>query len=153
MNRYFIPVLVGGALGGIYQYMYITTNESYPMEKLEPKPEAFTVDRASYDIFAKLARFKPYNRSAYREALRRTDALLQLEKVLSDELHPTKPQLTDAIRAETFAHVASKNAQKLLNSITEPTDTLEARRHVTDLDRFLDIHVAVVRSLCKNCVA
>lgn len=152
MKRYLLASLIGAVIGAGYQAMYVATNEWYPVENLNPSPEAFGVDRASYDIFAKLARHTKYHPQAYRESLRRTDALLQLEKVLKDEAHPTKPTIQDALRAETYAHVAAKNANNLLSKIDNAEHHLDANRHVTDLDRFLDIHLSIVRNLCKNCL-
>ena len=136
----------------MYQAAYIATNEWYPIENLDPKPEAFSVDHASFDIFAKLAKVAKIKPNAYREALRRTDALLRLEQVLTSEETPVVPVLEDSIRAQTYAQIASKSAHELLGAINNPTEHMEAKRHVADLDRFLEIHVGIVQKLCHKCI-
>lgn len=149
--RFALPILIGAGAGAAYHAAYVATNEWYPVEKLNPKPEAFHMDRASFDIFAKLSRFQKANPRAYRSALLRTDSLLALERALTDEEKPIKPMIEDGIRAETYAHVASKNAHEFLASITKPEEVIEATRHVADLNRFLEIHVSAIQNLCKQC--
>ena len=152
MSKYAMASLMG-AIGGLaWQYGRALTDK-YPVHKLDPQPEAF--NGIAYDIFAKLNQYKnvsPTAQNAYRDALRRTDALLQLQKVLTDEMRPEKPIIQDKIRAETYAEVAIHNANVLLDCIKDPSATIEVTKHVNDLQRLIEHHLGVINHLCEQCI-
>jgi hypothetical protein len=148
MMRFVSKAILGAVIGTAYEAASWYLNDHYPTTKLSPTPEAFHVDTNSYDIFAKLSRYKKANESAFRAALLKTDSLLMLE----DALRRFPPQIVDVIRAETYESVALKNALKLVTSIKEPEDKIAAERLYKELEKFLQAHLATVRSLCQDAL-
>lgn len=147
--RFILPGLVGAAVGVAYEGAGWYLNEYYPVKNLRPEPEAFWMDRASYDIFAKLNRWGMKNRKAYRIALDRLDRLFILEDSLLRRGKP--PVIEDILRAKTFAHVCMKNARKLADDVTKPDECVELDHLIKELENLVEIHVLNVSQLCKNC--
>ena len=147
--RWVQSAVLGAAVGLAYEAATWYTNDHYPIHNLNPQPEAFWIDKVSYDIFAKLHRLRYLNPKAYRISLLKTDSLLILENALRTR---AKPTLEDVIRAETTAEIALKNMNKLVKDVTDPQDTLEVEASARQLEHFLDIHVENIRQLCKDCI-
>lgn len=142
-----ISALCGAAMGVAYEGATWYMNDYYPVSNLKPEPEAFWMDKVSYDIFARLHKYRDYNRRAYRKALLKTDGLFVLEHAL---LTRAKPVLEDAIRAQTLGNAAVIQARNLLASIKKD-DQPDVELIIKNLERMIDIHVANVREMCKNC--
>lgn len=147
--RFIFPAIVGAVLGIGYEGASWYMHDYYPVRHLKPQPEAFWVDPVSFNLFAKLNKFRHKNVKAYRHALVKTDSLFVLEHALKGGR--AKPVIEDIIRAETLAEIALKNATKLQETVTEVDQSMEIEHLVKELENMLYIHVENIRQLCRDC--
>jgi len=138
-----------GLFGGLaYEYAHYYMHEKYPIHNLQPQPEAFSVDPVSYELYAKMHKYKHLEPNAYRTSLLKTDSLFVLEDALGKRR--VKPVVEDVVRAQTHAQIALKNAEKLLKGVKNEDEANELKTLIKRLEHMLDLHVENVRQLCKQ---
>lgn len=149
-SRFIFPILIGAVGGLAYGGAMFYMHDYYPVKNLDPQPEAFWMDKISFDLFAKLNKYRKFAPSAYRTALEKTDALLVLESALVNQR--TTPVIEDEIRAQTLSDVVITNLEDLKAGAAGKDNTeMELEYLVSEIERLLTTHVENVRELCSNC--
>jgi hypothetical protein len=143
INKYdFAMSVAQGAVAGMFYHVLTWyTKKQYPVDNLDPRPEAFCVDTAAFHLFAKLNRYRAANPTEFINALQKTDSLLKLEKELGTWTAKSK----DLIRAEFYYKSALKSAKKLCASHVQQ---LKVQK---ETNKFSKVGSAELKNVIKNC--
>jgi len=148
VSRFVISAVIGAFMGLSYEAINYYHDDYYPVDNLDPKPEAFFVDSIAFHLYARLTRYKKYNVVAYIASQGKTDQLLKLEHALSQ----WKPKSRDLSRAEFFHKMALIHAVTLCNSFKKEEkhgDHAECDQLLTNLEDFLNRHLQNITLLCN----
>ena len=148
-TQFVMAAAKGALMGVLYQGAVWYNTEHYPVNHLNPKPEAFFVDTKAFHIFACLSRYRKYNAVAYIAALHNTDSLLKLEDVLSK----WAAKGHDLTRAETYHKMTLSSAKKLYKSYLEEEKKAkdsEFEDLVANLEGLVDVHLQNITTLCSS---
>lgn len=124
MVRFALSAAAGALAGLTYEAIAYYNDEYYPVNQLDPKPEAFHIDSAAYHLYARLSRLRAYNPVAYIASQQHTDSLLKLEETLGTYAAKS----CDLKRAELYQRMALHYARALLRSVRSGTKTQSSLR-------------------------
>lgn len=139
-------VLIGAIGGGCFGLLKSFLSQPGYAEKLVPKPECFTDERAA-KLFFDLAKYRFNDEEAYVEALHNFDSLFCLEEQLRTS--EIKPSITDPPTAVQYGVRAFTHLRNLRSKIQEDNIYEEAGGIIKQLESIAENHCGNIATLCR----